>query len=102
MEFSRLEYWSGLPCSSPGELPDPEIEPRFLTSQADSLLSKPPGKPLEAIYAHKNTGFLQTFKSHLITTLRQKDMISLGFRETFIYPSPLKFLFVYLKMYIKY
>ena len=29
MEFSRQEYWSGLPFSSPGDLPDPGIEPRF-------------------------------------------------------------------------
>ena len=27
MEFSRQEYWSGLPCPSPGDLPDPGIEP---------------------------------------------------------------------------
>ena len=30
MEFSRQEYWSGLPCPSPGDLPDPGIEPGFL------------------------------------------------------------------------
>ena len=34
-EFSRQEYWSGLPFPSPGNLPDPGIEPRSL--QADSL-----------------------------------------------------------------
>ena len=27
MEFSRQEYWSGLPCPSPGDLPDPGIKP---------------------------------------------------------------------------
>ena len=27
MEFSRQEYWSGLPFPSPGDLPDPEMEP---------------------------------------------------------------------------
>ena len=40
MEFSRQEYWSGLPFPSPGNLPNSGIEPRSLTSQADSLLSK--------------------------------------------------------------
>ena len=30
MEFSRQEYWSGLPCLSPGDLPDPGIEPTSL------------------------------------------------------------------------
>jgi len=44
--FSRKEYWSGLPCSSPGDLPKPGIEPRCSASQAHSLLSEPPGKPL--------------------------------------------------------
>ena len=37
MEFSRQEYWSGLPFSSPGDLPDPGIEPRSPTLQADSF-----------------------------------------------------------------
>ena len=42
--FSRQEYWSGLPFPSPGDLPDPGIEPTFPALQADSLLSEPPGK----------------------------------------------------------
>ena len=44
-DFSRQEYWSGLPCPPPGDLPNPGIEPRFPTLQADSLPSEPPGKP---------------------------------------------------------
>ena len=44
MGFSRQEYWSGLPCPPPGDLPNPEIEPRSTTFQADSLPSEPPGK----------------------------------------------------------
>ena len=32
--ISRQEYWSGLPCPPPGDLPDPEIEPVTLTSPA--------------------------------------------------------------------
>ena len=47
MGFSRQEYWSGLPFPSPGELPDPGIEPRSPTLQAGSLPSEPPGKPLD-------------------------------------------------------
>ena len=34
MGFSRQEYWSGLPCSPPGDLPDPGIEPASLMSPA--------------------------------------------------------------------
>ena len=40
MGFSRQEYWSGLPFSSPGDLLDPEIEPGSPALQADSLLTK--------------------------------------------------------------
>ena len=45
MEFSRQEYWSGLSCSPPGDLPGPGIKPASPASQADSLPLKPPGKP---------------------------------------------------------
>ena len=47
MEFSRQEYWSGLPFPSPGDLPNPRIEPRSPALWADSLPSEPPGKPLK-------------------------------------------------------
>ena len=43
MGFSRQECWSGLP--SPGDLPDPGIEPGSPALQADALPSEPPGKP---------------------------------------------------------
>ena len=43
MGFSRQEYWSGLPFPSPGDLPDPGIEPGSFALQADSLPSEPPG-----------------------------------------------------------
>ena len=45
MEFSRQEYWSGLPCPLPGDLPNPGIKPRSPILQANSLPSEPPGKP---------------------------------------------------------
>ena len=45
MEFSRQEDWGGLPFPSPGDLPDRGIKSRTPALQADSLLSKPPGKP---------------------------------------------------------
>ena len=49
MGFSRLEYWSGLPFPSPGNLPNPGIEPGSPAFQADTLTSAPPGKPLSQI-----------------------------------------------------
>ena len=48
MGFFRQEYWSGLPCPPPGDLPNPGIEPESLISpalQEGSLLLAPPGKP---------------------------------------------------------
>ena len=45
MGFSRQEYWSGLPFPSPGDLPDPGIDPRSPALQANALTSEPPGKP---------------------------------------------------------
>ena len=48
MEFSRQEYWSGLPFPPPGNLPDPGTElasPVSPVLQADSLSTEPPGKP---------------------------------------------------------
>ena len=45
MEFSRQEYWRGLPFPPIGDLPDPGIKPKSPALQADSLPSEPPGKP---------------------------------------------------------
>ena len=47
MEFSRQEYWTGLPFPSPGDLPDPGIRPGSPTLWADALPSEPPGNPME-------------------------------------------------------
>ena len=48
MGFSKQEYWSGLPCPPPGDLPDPGIEPSspaFPALQVDSLPIDSRGKP---------------------------------------------------------
>ena len=42
--FPRQEYWSGLPFPSPGDLPNPGIEPGSPALEADALPSEPPGK----------------------------------------------------------
>ena len=49
MGFSRQEYWSGLPFPSPGDLPNPGIEPRSPALQADALTSEPSGKPSKMV-----------------------------------------------------
>ena len=43
VEFSRQEYWSGLPCPPQGDLPNPGIESRSPTLQVDSIPIEPPG-----------------------------------------------------------
>ena len=48
MEFSKQEYWSGLPFPTPGDLPDPGIQPASLVSPALAggfFTTAPPGKP---------------------------------------------------------
>ena len=65
MGFSRQEYWSGLPFPSPGDLPDPEIEPGSPTLQADSLLSETPGKPPDHSYIHVYLLFFLRSFSHI-------------------------------------
>ena len=57
--FSRQEYWRGLPYFPPGDLPNPAIQPRSLTLQADSLLTGPPEKPFQ----------IQKEKTYILTML---------------------------------
>ena len=53
MGFSRQEYWNRVPFPSPGDLPDPGIEPWSSALQADTLPSEPPGKPKTRADRHK-------------------------------------------------
>ena len=50
MGFSRQEYWSGLPCPPPGDLPDPRIKPVSPILQADPLLLTYKGSPRYTLY----------------------------------------------------
>ena len=52
MGFSRQEYWSGLPLSSPGDLLDPEMEPISPGLEADSLPLNHLGIPFKTLYMH--------------------------------------------------
>ena len=47
MGFSRQEYWHGSPLPSPGDVPDPGIEPRSPALEVDALTSEPPGKNIQ-------------------------------------------------------
>ena len=46
MEFPRQEYWSGLPCPSPGDLPDPAIKPMSPALASEFFTAEPPGRSL--------------------------------------------------------
>ena len=67
MDFSRQEYWSGLPFPSPGGLPNPGIDLGFPTLQADSLPSELPGRPITTLNIPKSIqlnikGYLSCFQ----------------------------------------
>ena len=53
MEFSKQEYWNGLPFPSPGDLPNPGMEPASPALQADALPSEPPGDPMYRVHHAK-------------------------------------------------
>ena len=58
--FSRQEYWGGLPCPPPGDLPSPGIELRYPTLQVDSLPAEPAEKPTPRLYSQPKTTHHQT------------------------------------------
>jgi len=53
--FPRQEYWSELPCLSPGDLPDPGIIPMSPALAGSFLITEPPGKLCMYIYTHTYT-----------------------------------------------
>ena len=64
----RAEYWSGLPCPPPGDLPNPGIEPRSPALQADTLPAEPQGKPMGEF------GWLFLFVLYLFCLLLNKTL----------------------------
>ena len=68
MEFSRQEYWSGLPFPTPGDLPDPRIEPASLMSptlESRFFTTSSPGKPFVKVikvkWDHKGGSLIWSF-----------------------------------------
>ena len=81
MGFSKQEYWSGVPFSSPGDLPDPGIEPRSPSLQVDTLPAKPPGKPWSS----------QTRDQTQVSCIAGGFFTSWATREAHIHSNPVKF-----------
>ena len=76
VEFSRPEYWSGEPFPSPGDLPNPEIEPGSPALQADSFPAEPQGKPLR--------GYLEKLKMAVsLDCSQRKEHILRGATEIY-------------------
>ena len=75
-EFSRQEYWNGLPFRSPGDLLNPGTEHGSPTMQADSLPPEPLGKPLFSYHNPSNiewlSKYLSIFFMGIISTLHRK------------------------------
>ena len=78
MGFSRQEHWSGLPFPSPGDLPDPGIEPASPELQADSLPSEPPGKPILLSKLGKMVALLLKSEDSVRTIKKQKAKLQTG------------------------
>ena len=91
MGFSRQEYWSGVPFPSPGDLPDPGIEPRSSAWQADALTSEPPGKPMPS---HMTT-LLKTVKCTLPPSLPLTFLISFFPLQHLPLSNLLRIIFIY-------
>ena len=77
MGFSRQEYWSGLPFSSPGNLPDLRIKSSSPTLQADSLPSEPTGKFLGRKVKVKSLSRVRLLATPW--TVAYQDPLSMGF-----------------------
>ena len=71
MGFSRQEYWSGLPFHSPGDFPNPGIEPGSPALQTDALPSEPLGKPHEQnnLVQLRPVSMLSLFLEYLVAKL---------------------------------
>ena len=90
MEFSRQDYWSGLPFPSPGDLSDPGIKPRSVL-QADSLPSEPPGKPsripIELLETLKDDGFRHQGVAVSMSANLEEPSVAKGLNKVSPHPS---------------
>ena len=100
MGCSRQEYWSGLPFPSPGDLPNPGIEPKSPTLQVDSLPYEPPGKPknpgvgslslLQGIFVTQKLNQCLLHCKQILDQLRNKESFSAHYLIIKIYGCNLK------------
>ena len=77
MGFLRQKYWSGLQFPSPGNLPEPGIEPRSLPLRADSLPSELPAKPIKVEWALRVQHSSNRFSVSMKWNIREFSLLSL-------------------------
>ena len=78
---SRQEYWSGLPFPSPGNLPDPRIEPRSPALQADALTSEPPGNIMQNAGQNESQARIKTVVKNINSLRYAADIILMAESE---------------------
>ena len=81
MEFSRQEYWSGLPFPTPGNLPNPGMEPMFPSLAGRFFSTVTPGKPIHNVYVYQNIVLkFNIYNFHLSIILHKADVIFFNFK----------------------
>ena len=78
MGFPKQEYWSGLPCPSPGDLPYPGVKPRSPALQSESLLYELPGK----VFISKEINIIFNNNLYLPNMLLFNSMIMLSSKQS--------------------
>ena len=82
MGFSRQEYWIGLPFPSPGNLPNPGMEPWSPALQADALSSEPPSYRTIALISHASKVMLKILQARLQQYINcELPDVQAGFRK---------------------
>ena len=72
-EFSREEYWNGLPFPSPGNLPNPGIKPTSPALAGRFFTTEPPGKPDRMVVSRKSSLYIEGKTSIQITKVYSNE-----------------------------
>ena len=101
MESCRQEYWSVLPCTPPGDLPDSGVEPKSIALQADSLPLSYQGSPIYTLLLLLLSHFSRVWLLGTPWTAAYQAPLSMGFsRQEYWSGVPLPSL-IYTLLYIK-
>ena len=88
MGFPRQEYWSGLPFPSPGDLPNPGIEPLSPALEGGFFTTEPPGKPAEKLVGFPSCSAVKRPHANagdLVQSLGQEDTLRSKWQPTQVF-----------------